>query len=388
MVSTNPSIIWRLRIWLDSKHSGIEDRYEHFVSSTQERDQFWRVELAADRNGMVSAVRGSLTHDHGAYTPYGVSVPYNSVTNICGCYAIPAIDFEIDYCLTNMVPSTPTRGAGRPQGTFVMERLLDQLAAELGIERSEVRLKNLIPAEKMPFTFPIAMRDGSMMTYDSGDYPESQRRAMTAAGWLDFPARQRAAKAVGRSIGIGVANYVELSGRGPFESSLVRIGPSGEIFVGAGAASQGQGTRTMLATIVSEIFDVEPEAIKVSYGDTATTQLGIGTFASRQTVTAGNAVHLAALKVAEKARLVAAEMLEAAAEDLEIRDGAVRVVGAPELKVSLAQVAQALKDRSDFPCPKEAHLDLRQPSIGRRSELPSRMAPISWKSRWTARPAT
>jgi carbon-monoxide dehydrogenase large subunit len=189
------------------------------------------------------------------------------------------------------------------------------------------------------------------MTYDSGDYPECQRRALAAAGWKDFPARQAAARREGRWIGIGLCNYVEATGRGPFESASVRIGPSGQIVVTTGATAQGQGTKTMLAQLAADVLRVAPETIHVIDGDTDASPLGLGAFASRQAVTAGNAVHVAARAVADKAKKAAAVLLEAAPEDLEFLDGDVRVKGVPGLKKSLAEIAQVLGGVPGFALP-------------------------------------
>ena len=296
----------------------IEDRRENFVATGGERDQVWDMEMAVDAQGRMLALRGRLCHDHGASTPYGVALAYNAGTNVIGPYVLPAYRLDINWCLTNFVPCAPTRGAGRPQGMYVMERMLDAVAAKLGIARDEVRRRNMIQPSQMPYATPIKQRDGSTMTYDSGDYPECQRRALDVGGWADFPARQEAARKDGRYLGLGLANYVEGTGRGPFESAGLRVGASGKIVITTGASAQGQGVKTMLTQLVGDVLGVKPEDIDVVAGDTAGTALGFGAFASRQTVTAGNAVHLAAVAVREKAIKAAAEMLEASAEDLEI----------------------------------------------------------------------
>jgi carbon-monoxide dehydrogenase large subunit len=336
---------------LGSPIKWIEDRFENFVASAQERDQDWQVEVAASDDGRLLGIRGKLCHDHGAATPYGVALPYNAATNLIGPYVLPAYELEIALCLTNMVPAAPTRGAGRPQGTFVMERLLDRIAIELDVARDEIRRRNFIAPEQMPYAIPLTQRDGSKMAYDSGDYPECQRRVLEAAGWKDFPARQEKGRREGRWIGIGLANYVEATGRGPFESVSLRIGPSGAIFVATGASAQGQGTKTMLAQLAAESFGVSPDVIHVTDGDTAAISRGLGAFASRQTVTAGNAVHRAAALVAAKARQAAAAMLEVAPEDLELADGFVRVRGVPAMKRSLGEIARALSGVPGFALP-------------------------------------
>jgi aerobic carbon-monoxide dehydrogenase large subunit len=329
----------------------IEDRRESFTATNHERVQDWEVDAAIDRDGKLLAIRGHLRHDHGATTPSGLSLPQNSATNLIGPYVLRAYELEVSVCLTNLVAATSTRGAGRTQGTFIMERILDRIADELGLARDEVRRRNLISPWQMPYVTPVVTRDGLPMTYDSGDYPECQRRALEAAGWMDFPARRDAARKLGRLLGIGLGNYVEGTGRGPFESAAVRVGPSGQIFVTTGAAAQGQGTKTMLAQLAAGVLGVEPRQIHVTDGDTAASPLGLGAYASRQAVTAGNAVHLAAGLVADKARQAVATMLECAADDLELLGGEVRLKGVPQMKRTLAEVAHALSGVPGFALP-------------------------------------
>jgi carbon-monoxide dehydrogenase large subunit len=329
----------------------MEDRRENFVATGGERDQVWDMELSVDAQGRMLALRGRLCHDHGSSTPYGVALAYNAGTNVIGPYVLPAYRLDINWCLTNFVPCAPTRGAGRPQGMYVMERLLDAVAEKLGIDRDEVRRRNMIQPSQMPYATPIKQRDGSTMVYDSGDYPECQRRALEAGGWADFPKRQEAARKVGRYLGLGLANYVEGTGRGPFESATLRVGASGRIVVTTGASAQGQGVRTMMAQLTSDVLGVAPENIDVIAGDTNGSALGFGAFASRQTVTAGNAVHLAAIAVRDKAIRAAAEMLEASADDLELKDGAVQVKGVPQMRKTLAQIAHAIGGAPGFALP-------------------------------------
>jgi carbon-monoxide dehydrogenase large subunit len=329
----------------------IEDRRESFTATQHERVQDWDMEVAADADGRLLAVRGHMRHDHGAATPSGLSLPQNAGTNFLGPYSLPALDLKISACLTNMTPATSTRGAGRPQGTYVMERLLDRIADELDLPRDEVRRRNLITPDRMPYVTPVRTRDGLPMTYDSGNYPEAQRRALAAAGWTDFPARRAAARAQGRLIGLGMSNYVEGTGRGPFESAAVRIGPSGRVVVTSGASDQGQGTTTMLAQLAAETFGIDASDVEVIAGDTAASPLGHGAYASRQAVTAGNAVHQAARMVADKARQVASAMLEVAPDDLELIEGEVRVRGVPELKRGLGEIANALGGVAGFSLP-------------------------------------
>jgi aerobic carbon-monoxide dehydrogenase large subunit len=328
-----------------------EDRFENFTATVLEHEQDWDMQVAFDGDGRLLGIRGRLCYDHGAATPYGIALPFNAATNLIGPYDLPAYKIRIDLCLTNKTPSAPTRGAGRPQGTFVMERLLDGIAANLGLTRDEVRRRNLISPERMPFAIPVRQRDGSTMTYDSGDYPECQARALAAAGWSGFKDRQEAAKGEGHYIGLGLCNYVEATGRGPFESVGIRIGPSGKIVVGTGATAQGQGVKTMVAQIVADVLGVSPDEIDVAVGDTAATPAGLGAYASRQAVTAGNAAFVAATQVAEKAKIAAAELLEVSAEDLQLRDGRVHVHGIPQHGKTLTEIARALRGTPGFAIP-------------------------------------
>ena len=329
----------------------IEDRVENFTATVLERDQDWDMEAACDAGGRLLAIRGVMRHDHGANTPYGVALPYNAATNMIGPYILPACDLTISLCLTNLTPAAPTRGAGRPQGTFVMERLLDRIADTLGIARDEIRRRNLIPADRMPYATEVKQRDGSTMVYDSGDYEEAQRRVLAAAGWDDFPARQQRAREQGRYLGIGLCNYVEGTGRGPFEYASIRIEPSGKIVVATGATAQGQGVKTMLAQIAGSALGVKPEDIRVIDGDTDAAPLGLGAFASRQAVTAGNAMHRAAADVATKAKRAAAAILKVDMDDLELADGAARAPRLQGVRIALGDIARALSGVPGFSLP-------------------------------------
>jgi carbon-monoxide dehydrogenase large subunit len=331
----------------------IEDRSEHFISATQERDQYWEVEIAVDAEARILGVRGSFIHDHGAYTARGVNLGSNSAETVTLPYEVPAYRMNVRLALTNKVPVTPVRGAGHPQGTFAMERLLDRVARALKLDRAEVRRRNLIPAAKMPYTKQLKTRGGMQVVLDSGDYPRCQQEACARAGWDGFPARQEAARREGRHIGIGLANFVKGTGRGPFEGVTVRIGPSGRIHVSSGATAMGQSTRTMLAQIVAEQLGGDLSNIIVTAGDTDGIPLGIGGSNSRQTVTAGSSAHLAARKVRQKALKVAAFLLKAAEQDLEIVGAEARVRGAPDLKVGLGRVAHAVAGTPGYALPGE-----------------------------------
>ena len=331
----------------------IEDRREHFISTTQERDQYWEVEIAVDAEARILGVRGSFIHDHGAYTARGVNLGSNSAETVTLPYEVPAYHMAVKLALTNKVPVTPVRGAGHPQGTFAMERLLDRVARELKLDRAEVRRRNLIPADKMPYTKQLKTRGGMQVVLDSGDYPRCQQEACARAGCDGFPARQEAARKQGRYLGMGLANFVKGTGRGPFEGVTVRIGPSGRILVYSGATAMGQSTRTMLAQIVAEQLGGDMTNVTVTTGDTDGIPLGIGGSNSRQTVTAGSSAHLAAKKVRLKALKVAALALKASEQDLEIVGGEVRVKGAPHMTIGLGRVAHTVAGTPGFALPGE-----------------------------------
>ena len=219
------------------------------------------------------------------------------------------------------------------------------------LERSEVRRRNLIPAEKMPYTKPLKARSGASMQYDSGDYPSCQAQVLQAARWDGFPQRQAAARREGRYIGIGLAHGIKGTGRGPLKSGLVRVSNTGRVSVYTGAAAIGQGLGTALAQICASELGLQAGDITVVPGDTSGVSLGLGAFASRQTVTAGSSVLLAARAVAAKAKKLASHVLEAAEHDLEIANGEVRVVGAPQLAVKFGELARILKGAPGYGFP-------------------------------------
>jgi carbon-monoxide dehydrogenase large subunit len=329
----------------------IEDRREHFVATTQERDQFWDVEMAIDGHGIIQAVRGLLVHDHGAWTARGVNVPQGAVSAMPLAYVVPAYRMAVKVAATNKVAVTPIRGAGQPQGVFAMERLLDRAAVALGIGRDEIRRRNLVPAARMPYATPQRTRGGIAVTLDSGDYPRCQQMALDGSAWTDFPARRAAARAAGKHRGIGLANYVEGTGRGPFEHVSVRIEPSGRIFVATGAAAMGQSTGTMLAQIVAEQLGGDMTNIDVTSGDTAAAPAGLGGSNSRQAVMAGSSAHAAAVRVRRKVLEVAGELLEVAPADLEIEGRGVCVKGVKEMGLTLDAVARAVAGQAGFILP-------------------------------------
>jgi len=320
----------------------IETRTEHFVSAVQEREQRHRARMALSRDGRIIGVDVIFVNDNGAFTPWGIVVPLITAQTIPGPYKVPNYRFRMDCALTNKVPLAPYRGAGRPQGTFVMERLLDRAAGELGIDRAEIRFRNFIEPDEFPYNVGLPGRDGKPLTYDSGDYPASLAAALALAGY-DGADDWRGRGADGRYRGIGFGCCVEYAAPGPFESGSVAVRPDGGISVASGLSSQGQGHATVLAQLCADRLGVPLEAIEVREGDTALMPYGMGTFASRGAVMGGNAVSAAALAVREKAIRLAAELLEAAADDLTIEDGFVHVKGVPDRGYSLGDLARIME---------------------------------------------
>jgi carbon-monoxide dehydrogenase large subunit len=316
-----------------------EDRREHFVASAHERAQQHRVEVGFDDAGRILGLSVRFWHDHGAYTPYGLIVPIVTSTQLLGPYKPGAYRVEFDSLYTNTVIVTPYRGAGRPQGAFVMERTLDAIARSLDLDRVAVREANFIQPDEMPYDFGLTFQDGRPLIYDSGDFPASLAKLTKLVGWDDFEAFRASARAEGRRVGIGLACYVEGTGVGPYEGGHVLIETSGKVKVATGLTTQGQGHQTVFAQIVVDELGVPLADVEVVTGDTRRFPYAVGTFASRAAVTSGSAIALAARNAREKALRVAAEALEADPADLEIVDGVVRVRGNPGAGIALGTVA-------------------------------------------------
>jgi carbon-monoxide dehydrogenase large subunit len=299
----------------------IEDRREHFLTATQERDQHWSAQIAVDADGKILGLRGSMLHDTGAYMPWGIIMPYIAAVTMPGPYVIPNYRLEMKVAYTNKVPTTPVRGAGRPQAVFAMERMMDRVARALTLDRAEVRRRNLIGPERMPYKLGLIFRDNKPMVYHGGDFPKSQETALAMGKYDGFHERQAQARAEGRYIGIGVANYVEGTGLGPFEGVTVRVLPSGKVTVATGATTQGQGTRTTLSQIVADQVGCRIEDIVRTIGDTAAISQGIGAFASRQAINAGSSAHLAGQSVRKQIVSLAALTLGVPADEIDVEDG-------------------------------------------------------------------
>jgi aerobic carbon-monoxide dehydrogenase large subunit len=322
----------------------IEDRREHLICSCHSRDQTHDVEIGFDNDGRILALRDDFIVDCGAWNPIGVGVVYNTAVHLTGPYKIDNLAISARVAATNKVPNAPYRGAGRPEAALAMERAVDLVAGALGLEPAEVRLRNMIGPEEMPYHMGIPYRDGEPIVYDSGDYKAALRDALDGIGGIAaFRERQRAARDAGRYIGLGIGCYVEGTGVGPFESATVRIDPSGKVYVSSGACPQGQGMETIFAQVVADVWSVDPADVVTTFADTSAIAIGFGTIASRSTVTLSAAIAGASERLRTKVFAIGANLLECAASDLELRQGGVGILGVPGSEVSLAAVAQAAR---------------------------------------------
>ena len=318
----------------------IADRFENLTADAHAREQIHHITLGADADGTLVAVKDHIIVNLGARNMVGLVVPYNALCHLIGPYQVANADLEATGVLTNTTFTSPYRGAGRPEATFAMERAMDRLAAELGIEPSELRRRNLITSEQMPYETGLLDRRGVPQEYDSGDYPAMLDRAVEM---IDVPAvRARQAAEPDRRIGVGFALYLEMTGLGPFEGARVEVMPSGRVRLYTGAPSQGQGHRTVFAQILADTMGVAFDDIDVLAGDTASIPYGVGTIASRALVTAGNATAQAGELVRERILDAAAGVLEANAADLTIEQGIISVTGTPSVELTLAELIRSV----------------------------------------------
>jgi carbon-monoxide dehydrogenase large subunit len=328
----------------------IEDRWEHFVATTHGREQFHDVEVGYDDDGRLLAIRDDCVTNTGAYLQSLTLVePFIGVAMLTGPYRLEHFEARASIVMTNKTPMNPFRGVGHVQAAFTMERIMDCIAADLGLDPVEVRLRNMITPDQMPLDRGFGNVLAGTIVYDSGDYPECLRRAVELSGYADFRAEQERARAEGRHLGIGIGCFVEETGLGPYESGTVRIEPSGRVIVLTGACSSGQGHATTLAQIAADELGADFDDVHVLHGDTDLVRFGVGTYASRTAAVGGPAVRNAAAKVRQKALTVAGQLLEVDAGDLEVADGAVSVVGSPGVSVTLAEIATAVSPGKPLP---------------------------------------
>ncbi len=318
----------------------IEDRQENFFATTQERGQVHDAELALRQDGLILGLKQTFIHDTGAYDPYGLTIPLNSQANALGPYKTPNYYGEFKVAFTNKPIVTPYRGAGRQHGVFVIERLLDIAAKELGLTPAEIRAKNFIQPQDFPYNHEIIFQDFAPLTFDSGNYQPTLDSALEMIGYEQFiKEEQPRLRAEGKRVGLGIGAYVEGTGIGPYEGARITVGTSGKVSVATGIGTQGQGHYTSFAQIVADEVGVDVRDVYLVSGDTDQFHWGAGTFASRGAVVAGSAIHSAATKVRQKILKLAAEQLEVAAADLELSEGEVRVKGVPESAIKLGDLA-------------------------------------------------
>ena len=323
----------------------IEDRLEHMQTTVHEREQQHQAQMGLTRSGEILAVVDRFATTTGAYLPWGIIVPIITSTLMPGPYKVPHYHCDVDVFYTNTTPLAPYRGAGRPQAALIINRLLDKAAAQTGMDPAEIRFKNFIQPEEFPYKTGLISREGTDMQLDSGDYPALLRITLDKGQYQQWRERQKTTKGTGKLIGMGVSIAIENTGLGPLEGANVTIDSDGDVIIKTGAASQGQAHETVLAQVATSVLNVPLERVHVYEGDTALIPYGTGTFASRTAVVAGSAVQLASLKVREKITKLAAHLLEAAAEDIEIVEGTAQVRGSPQRSIALAQLAKLASGR-------------------------------------------
>jgi carbon-monoxide dehydrogenase large subunit/6-hydroxypseudooxynicotine dehydrogenase subunit gamma len=299
----------------------IEDRHEHFVAANHSREQRHQVRAVVDRDGRILAIKDRFFHDQGAYVrTHGARVVDLTAGMLPGPYRVPAYHAAGHYRLTNKTPAATYRSPGRYESTFVRERLLDAIAHRLEIDRVEVRRRNLIGKAEMPFARPLDAL-GDDVVLDSGDYAGLLDKALARIGWTELNAALAQRRRAGEAVGSGLAIFVEKSGLGPTDGVEVTVEPSGEVEVVTGGASLGQGFETVMAQICADTLGVDYRRIRVVHGQTDRINHGIGAHATRATVMTGSATHVAALKVRARAIEIAAQLLQASADDLIISHG-------------------------------------------------------------------
>ena len=320
----------------------IETRREHFLTASGDRDQVHTARIGLRRDGTIVAIETIFTRDHGAYPTLGGAMAANTINHLVGPYRVPHYHARGANHLTHKTFAAAYRGAGRPEAALVLDRLLDRAARRLAMDPAELRRRNLVPPEAMPFATGLTYRDGVPIVYDGGaDYPAAFDALLARLDYPHWRKEQAARRGSARPLGIGLSAYVEGTGLGPFEGAAVTVDPTGVVFVDVGVGAQGQAHETTLAQIAASELQLSIERVIVRGGDTDRVGFGLGTIASRVAAVAGPAIARSAREVAHKARLVGAEMLECAPDDVVVADGHVWVAGSPDRRIALGQVARA-----------------------------------------------
>ena len=333
------------------------ERTESFMSDAHGRDHDSVAEMAIDAEGHFLAMRVNTLCNMGAYlSTFAPAVPtYLYATLLAGVYKTPAIYVEVKAVFTNTVPVDAYRGAGRPEATFLVERLVDAVAKDTGIDKIELRRKNFIPSDAFPYQTPVALQ------YDSGDYIATLEASMKVADYAGFEARRKAAAAKGKLRGIGISTYLEACGIAPsavvgslgaraglYEVANIRVHPTGSVTVFTGTHSHGQGHETTLAQLVCEQLGVSMSQVEVVHGDTAKIPFGMGTYGSRSLAVGGTAMVKAMDKIIAKGKKIAAHLMEAAVEDIEFKDNVFSVAGTDKTK-TLTDISLAAYVPHNYP---------------------------------------
>ncbi|HWP23744.1 MAG TPA: molybdopterin cofactor-binding domain-containing protein [Candidatus Binatia bacterium] len=314
----------------------VATRSEDFVTTIQGRDQAMTSKMALRKDGKVLGLKVKVVANLGAYLHSSTAGPPQRMLGMaCGSYQIQDCRVEIVAVFTNTTPTGPYRGAGRPESVLNIERLLDKAADVLGMDRLEIRRKNFIRPEQFPYV------TGTGVEYDSGDYEKPLREALKMSDYDELLRQRDERRKRGEIVGIGFSTFVEPSGGAGFESGTVRVERTGEITVLTGSSSHGQGHETSWAQIAAELMKTSMDHVTILHGDTHVSQQGTGTFGSRSAVVGGGALALAAQRVVEKAKRIAAHLVEAAPEDIVQADGGFAVKGVPDRKVTWRQIAGA-----------------------------------------------
>ena len=311
----------------------MESRGENLQATHHGRAQQTEIALAAKRDGTITGLRLRVLTDVGAY-PRAAGVSMSTGLLIAGVYAFRHVDLEIKAVYTNTMPTGAYRGAGRPEAAYYIERIVDVLAAELGLDPVELRRKNFIQPDAFPYETPTGA------TYDSGDYEKPLAVALETADYAGLRAEQARLRKEGRYLGIGVATFTEICGFGPFDSASVRVEPTGQVTVATGISPHGQGQETTFAQIVADKLGVSMDDVFVVHGDTARTPAGQGTMGSRGLVVGGSALVMGLNQITEKVKKIVAHKLEADVADIDFAGGKFGVRGAPEGALTLKEIAK------------------------------------------------
>lgn len=319
----------------------IEDRREHLIAANHSRQQHYRIRGAVDPQGRLLAIDAVFYHDNGAYMrTHAATVPDLAAAMLPGPYRVPAYRAIGHIRLTNKTPCGTYRAPGRYESTFVRERLMDAIAAKIGVDKVEIRRRNLIAKSAMPYEVGLATL-GTHVTYDSGDYALLLDKALKAASWDALQVRLKERRAAGEQVGAGVALFVEKSGLGPFDTVRIELNPDAHVEVITGVASIGQGVETAIAQICADALGIDYSGIKVTHGQTDRIARGMGAFASRVTVMCGEATRLAAVKLRAQLLQAAAELMQASAGELDIVNGEIVRAGGLGPSMPLAELARA-----------------------------------------------